>query len=270
MFFLGPLQISDSALLSSRSSILPPIKTSQEIRVKQVNYFFSFFRIWLSWCPNGSNRPCGYANTCSCLSDGDNYGCPVAPWAAVRPVWDNMLSAGMRCYHSPGLLNLQLPHTRAHTHTHAAWSLMKPTCSGMISPGSSLSPMLQALCPISLSVFAARLGLLQKHRGDTAELHGLNVREKLPILPPSHHPDRINKSALWTSVSACIMDDIAEGPARQRGWVPGRDNEPPFSRGKCGEALVTSISNLSKSETQLTANGPMRMEGRLELLKKWI
>lgn len=63
------------------------------------------------------------------------------------------------------------------------------------------------------------------------------------------------------------MDDIAEGPARQRGWVPGRDNEPPFSRGKCGEALVTSISNLSKSEAQLRANGPMRMEGMLELLK---
>lgn len=68
---------------------------------------------------------------------------------------------------------------------------------------------------------------------------------------PSHHPDHINKSALWTSASACIMDDIAEGPERQRGSVPGRDNEPPFSRGKCGEALVTSISNLSKSDTNL-------------------
>lgn len=62
------------------------------------------------------------------------------------------------------------------------------------------------------------------------------------------------------------MDDIAEGPERQRGWVPGRDNEPPFSRGKCGEALVTSISNLSKSETNLQqmqdpAGGLMQMEG---------
>lgn len=47
------------------------------------------------------------------------------------------------------------------------------------------------------------------------------------------------------------MDDVAEGPERQRGWVPRRDNEPALSRGKCGEALVTSISNLSKSETNL-------------------
>ena len=47
------------------------------------------------------------------------------------------------------------------------------------------------------------------------------------------------------------MDDIAEGPAGQRGLVPGSDNEPPFNRGKCGEALVTSISNLSESETNL-------------------
>lgn len=39
--------------------------------------------------------------------------------------------------------------------------------------------------------------------------------------------------------------------------MPGRDNEPPFSHGKCGEALVTSISNLTKSETNQTANvGP--------------
>ncbi len=75
--------------------------------------------------------------------------------------------------------------------------------------------------------------------------------EKTAYFAPSHYPDRINKSALWTSVSACIMDDVAEGPERQRGWVPGRDNEPLFSRGKCGEALVTSISNLSKSETNL-------------------
>lgn len=46
--------------------------------------------------------------------------------------------------------------------------------------------------------------------------------------------------------------------------MPGRDNEPPFSRGKCGEALVTSISNLSKSETNLTANaGPcLRLDVR--------
>lgn len=68
------------------------------------------------------------------------------------------------------------------------------------------------------------------------------------------------------------MDDIAEGPERQRGWVPGRDNEPPFSRGKCGEALVTSISNLSKSETNLQqmqdpAGGLMQMEGRPALLE---
>lgn len=47
------------------------------------------------------------------------------------------------------------------------------------------------------------------------------------------------------------MDDIAEGPERQRGRVPERDNEASFGRGKCGEALVTSISKLSKSETNL-------------------
>lgn len=135
----------------------------------------------MSWCPNSSNlwKPSMWIrNTCSYLSDGDNYGCPVAPWAAVRPVWNNMLLAGTRCYHCLGLLNLQLPHT----HTHAAWSLMKPTCSGMISPGSSLSPVLQALCPIFLSVFASQT---QKHRGDTAELHKLNVRENCLFCPIS-------------------------------------------------------------------------------------
>ena len=47
------------------------------------------------------------------------------------------------------------------------------------------------------------------------------------------------------------MDDVAEGPERHRGWVPGRDNESLLSRRQCGEALVTSISNLSKSETNL-------------------
>lgn len=47
------------------------------------------------------------------------------------------------------------------------------------------------------------------------------------------------------------MDDIAEGPERQRGWVPEKDNEASFSHGKCGEALVTSISKLGKSETNL-------------------
>lgn len=96
--------------------------------------------------------------------------------------------------------------------------------------------------------------------------------EKTAYFAPSCYPDHINKSGLWTSVSACIMDDIAEGPARQRGWVPGRDNEPPFSCGKCGEALVTSISNLSKSDTNLQqmqdpARGLMQMEGRPELLE---
>lgn len=36
-------RIRDSALLSSCAAILPLIMTSQEIRVKQVNYFFFFF-----------------------------------------------------------------------------------------------------------------------------------------------------------------------------------------------------------------------------------
>lgn len=52
------------------------------------------------------------------------------------------------------------------------------------------------------------------------------------------------------------MDDVAEGPERHRDLVPGRDNEPPLNRGKCGEALVTSISNLSKSETSTANAGP--------------
>lgn len=70
------------------------------------------------------------------------------------------------------------------------------------------------------------------------------------------------------------MDDIAEGPERHRDWVPGRDNEPPLSRGKCGEALVTSISNLSKSETLAANAGPCLrpdVDGRKAgKLKKWI
>ena len=71
------------------------------------------------------------------------------------------------------------------------------------------------------------------------------------------------------------MDDIAEGPERQRGWVPGRDNEPPFSRGKCGEALVTSMSNLSKSESNLQqmqdpARGPDVDGRKAGTARKWI
>jgi len=40
MFFPGPPRICGSPLMSSCASIFPLIKTSQEIRVKQVNYFF--------------------------------------------------------------------------------------------------------------------------------------------------------------------------------------------------------------------------------------
>lgn len=50
--------------------------------------------------------------------------------------------------------------------------------------------------------------------------------------------------------------------------MPEIDNEPPFSRGKCVEGLVTSISNLSKSDTNLQqmqdpTRGLMSMEGRI-------
>lgn len=90
-------------------------------------------------------------------------------------------------------------------------------------------------CPIFLSLLQSGSASSQNTRG---------------VAP---YPNCRHKSALWTSVPVCIMDDIAEG----RSWVPGRDNEPPFSRGKCGEALVTSISNLTKSETDGRANvGP--------------
>lgn len=108
---------------------------------------------------------------------------------------------------------------------------MKLSSTGIISNGSSLT--LRALCPVLLPVL----------QPDSAQL----MWNKTAYFAPSHGPNRINKSELWTSVSVSIMDDIAEGPAGQRGWVPGRNNEPPFSCGKIREALVTSISNLSKS-----------------------
>lgn len=47
--------------------------------------------------------------------------------------------------------------------------------------------------------------------------------KELPILALSHCPDHINKSALWTSVCVCIMDDLAESPERE--WMPRTDNE---------------------------------------------
>ena len=91
-------RIRDSALLSSCATILPLIMTSQEIRVKQVNYFFFL---------ESGQQPAAAAaaaafwkvsigNTCSDWNDGDNYVCPAAPRAAVRPVWNNMQSAGTR------------------------------------------------------------------------------------------------------------------------------------------------------------------------------
>lgn len=134
--------------------------------------------------------------------------------------------------------SLQLPHTHKHTcntefnETNLHWYDI---------------PWVIAVFCASSSVSCLRL---QHKHSNTAELHGL-MWEKTAYFAPSHCPDHINNSALWTSASACIMDDIAEGLARQRGWVPKRDNEPPFSCGKCVEGLVTSISNLSKSDTNL-------------------
>lgn len=141
-------------------------------------------------------------NTCGCLNDGDNYGCPVAPGAAVIPDWNNMQSAETRCYHILGLLNME------------SVGLMKPTCSGVLSRGSSVS-----------SRHPVQPDSLQKQSG---------VGERgLFCL----HSGCINKPALWTSVSACIMDDIAEGHARRRGWAPGRDNQPSFQSWETCEKL---------------------------------
>ena len=125
-------------------------------------------------------------NTPNYLSYGDNYGCPVAPRAAVMPVWNNMLSAGTgSCL---GLLNLQLPytHTRSHTLPHTE-GLMKPTCTGMISPGSSLSPTLQALCPIFLSP-------LQTHRA---------YYRNTEALPQSSSSLMWERTACFVPISLC-------------------------------------------------------------------
>lgn len=94
-FFPRALRICDSTLLSSCTSILPLIMTSSKIRDKQVNCFVWNIAILVR---NKQQQPLSvWIHSTSCdLSDGDNYGCPVAPRAAVRPVWNNMLLAGTR------------------------------------------------------------------------------------------------------------------------------------------------------------------------------
>lgn len=107
---------------------------------------------------------------------------------------------------------------------------MKPTRAGFRIPWViSCLPMLPALPLISPSL----LDSLEKQEntegglggwgggGMAAELLKLDSvgEKKRPVSAPSrypHHPPetppaRINKSALWTSVSVCIMDDVADG-----------------------------------------------------------
>lgn len=84
---------------------------------------------------------------------------------------------------------------------------MKPPCTGMSSPGSSLSTTLQALCPIFLSESGSASS--QNTKGGESE------GEKNAYAAP--YPNFRNKSALWTSVPVCIMDDIAEGPRYREG-----------------------------------------------------
>lgn len=109
----------------------------------------------------------------------------------------------------------------------------------MISPGSSVT--LQALLYVPSSLFFChQTQLTTKTRGDIAELRKLHVGENC-LFCPYFLSEPINQSASWTSVSECIMDDIAEGPARQRGWVPGRDNEPAFSQERKREVLLYLI-----------------------------
>lgn len=59
---------------------------------------------------------------------------------------------------------------------------MEPTCTGMVSPGFSPSPILPALCPIFLSLQQPDS---DHDKGDTAELHELNVGENGLFCPIS-------------------------------------------------------------------------------------
>lgn len=84
---------------------------------------------------------------------------------------------------------------------------MKPARTGMLSPGSSLSTTLQALCPIFLS---------QSGSASSQNTKGVGAKgKKNTYVAP--YPNFRNKSALWTSVPVCIMDDIAEGPRYREG-----------------------------------------------------
>lgn len=92
---------------------------------------------------------------------------------------------------------------------------MKPTRAGFGIPWViSCLPTLPALRLISLSL----LDSLEKHEPSCSN-PTVWEKKKAPVSTPSrypHHPrkppTRINKSALWTSVSVCIMDDVADGP----------------------------------------------------------
>lgn len=88
-FFSKPLESWQYPLVIM-FSIRSLIMTSQEIRLKQVILSFGIWSLW--YIPDLWNRYARIYNTCGYLSDGDNYDCPVVPRAAVRSVWNNMLS----------------------------------------------------------------------------------------------------------------------------------------------------------------------------------
>lgn len=90
---------------------------------------------------------------------------------------------------------------------------MKPTRAGSVSPGSSLVSQRFQLCVSSPSRCSTRW----KNTSRAAQTRQCGRKKKSACFytvslsePPPQA--RINKSALWTSVSVCIMDDVADGP----------------------------------------------------------
>lgn len=96
----------------------------------------------------------------------------------------------------------------AHTHTHTCRSDFNET-----TPHWYIIPRVISVYYTSSSVshlpLTVRLSFLPKYKG------GERRGEKNAYVAP--YPNFRNKSALWTSVPACIMDDVAEGPRYREG-----------------------------------------------------
>lgn len=131
------------------------------------------------------------------LSDDNNYEHLVAPWVSVTPVRNDMLSNGTWCYHCASSVNLQ------HTHTHT------PGYPELMKQPTLLWYPLGHLCPPHVQIHGLCTSLWKTQRDIAATSLMCEGTANFGL---TIQPDHVNKSALWTSACACIMDDLAWRP----------------------------------------------------------